>query len=110
MNVIEIVLFLCGHIQELLASLPQPSDMDWDMPIEEDDNETQPVDASTETPSNHDEASMTAAANGEQSSPLPAVDKDFPVVTVISEDGSSIETTQPSASEVLPEETDTELQ
>ncbi|KAM4622159.1 highly divergent homeobox isoform 2-T3 [Polymixia lowei] len=79
--------------QELMASLPQPADQDCNMTPERG---ADPAAMSTETLSNHDESSMTAASSEEPS--LVPANGDYPLVT-INEDGSTTEVTEPSASE-----------
>ncbi|KAM3866804.1 highly divergent homeobox [Diretmus argenteus] len=88
--------------QELMASLPQPADQDWNTTPERG---CQPAAMSTETSSEHEESSMTAESN-EETSLVPA-NEDFPLVT-INEDGSTTEVTEPSASEEQLEEAVTE--
>ncbi|XP_071780016.2 highly divergent homeobox isoform X1 [Centroberyx gerrardi] len=88
--------------QEIMASLPQPADQDWNMTPERG---TQPAAMSTETSSDHDESSTIAASNEEPS--LVPANEDFPLVT-INEDGSTTEVAVPSASEEQLEEAVTE--
>ncbi|XP_029917241.1 highly divergent homeobox isoform X2 [Myripristis murdjan] len=88
--------------QELMAGLPQPADQDWNMTPERG---SQPAAMSTETPSDQDESSMTAASS-EDPSLVPA-NEEFPLVT-INEDGSTAEIAEPSASEEPLEEAVTE--
>ncbi|XP_062281872.1 highly divergent homeobox isoform X1 [Scomber scombrus] len=77
--------------QELIASLPQPSDQDWDMTV---NRGTQPDAMSEDESSNHDE-SPAAGANAVEHAPA---NVNVPLVT-IKEDGSTTEVTEPSASE-----------
>lgn len=79
--------------QELIASLPQPSDQDWDMTVKRG---TQPDAVSEDEFSNHDE-SPAAGASAVDPTQAPANDN-VPLVT-INEDGFTTEVTEPSASE-----------
>uniref|UniRef100_UPI0037E86BBE highly divergent homeobox n=1 Tax=Semicossyphus pulcher TaxID=241346 RepID=UPI0037E86BBE len=88
--------------KELMASLPQPSDQDWDMTVERG---TQPAAVSAEASSNHDE-SPAASANGMEPPMAPAYEK-VPLVT-INEDDTVTEVTEPSASEEQLQEAVTE--
>ncbi|XP_070994737.1 highly divergent homeobox-like isoform X2 [Oncorhynchus clarkii lewisi] len=84
--------------QELLASLPQPADQDWDMSPEGGAN---PISITTNSASNHE--SPLAGSNDE--TPLVNPNKDLPLVTV-NEDGSLIaELNESSVSEELETET-----
>uniref|UniRef100_A0A4W5RAI2 Uncharacterized protein n=1 Tax=Hucho hucho TaxID=62062 RepID=A0A4W5RAI2_9TELE len=84
--------------QELLASLPQPADQDWDMSPEGGDNS---ISITTHSASNHE--SPLAGSNDE--TPLVNPNKDLPLVT-INEDGSLIaELNESSVSEELETET-----
>ncbi|XP_037636653.1 highly divergent homeobox [Sebastes umbrosus] len=71
--------------QELMASLPQPSDQDWDMTVERG---TQP-DAS----SNHNGSPMGPACSAE-----PPANEEVPLVS-LDKDDTTTEVTEPSASE-----------
>ncbi|XP_068570443.1 highly divergent homeobox [Cebidichthys violaceus] len=81
--------------QELVASLPQPSDQDWDMTEERG---TQPVDVSADACSNHNGSPMAGA----ETPPAPA-NEEVPLVPV-NKDDTSTEVTEPSASEEQPQE------
>nr|XP_029512682.1 highly divergent homeobox-like [Oncorhynchus nerka] len=84
--------------QELLASLPQPADQDWDMSPEGGAN---PISITTNSASNHE--SPLAGSNDE--TPLVNPNKDLPLVT-LNEDGSLIaELNESSVSEELETET-----
>ncbi|XP_029627984.1 highly divergent homeobox isoform X1 [Salmo trutta] len=84
--------------QELLASLPQPADQDWDMSPEGGANS---ISLTTHSASNHE--SPLAESNDE--TPLVNPNKDLPLVT-INEDGSLIaELNESSVSEELETET-----
>lgn len=77
-----------------MASLPQPSDQDWDMTVERG---SQPA-ASADESSNHDDSQ----ASGAETPSVPTYE-DVPPVTV-NEDDTTTEVTEPSASEEqLPE-------
>ncbi|XP_041728836.1 highly divergent homeobox isoform X2 [Coregonus clupeaformis] len=85
--------------QELLASLPQPSDQDWDMSPEGGANS---ISTTTQSAANH-ESPLAAGSNDE--TPLVNPNKDLPLVT-INEDGSLIaELNESSVSEELETET-----
>ncbi|KAM7389452.1 hypothetical protein PAMP_023433 [Pampus punctatissimus] len=77
--------------QELIASLPQPLDQDWDMTVERGNL----LDAVSEDESSDHEESPPAGAIDHKR--VPANDN-VPLVT-INEDGSTTEVTEPSASE-----------
>ncbi|XP_038554888.1 highly divergent homeobox isoform X2 [Micropterus salmoides] len=79
--------------QELMASLPQPSDQDWDMAVERG---TQPGAASADASSHHDD-SPGASTNSVETPPAPAYEE-VPLVC-INEDDTITEVTEPSASE-----------
>ncbi|XP_070693281.1 highly divergent homeobox isoform X2 [Pempheris klunzingeri] len=81
--------------QELIASLPQPSDQDWDMTVERG---TQSADVSADAPSDHDD-SPAAGASCAKPPPAPA-HEEVPLVT-IKEDNTTTEVKvrKPSASE-----------
>ncbi|XP_031136027.1 highly divergent homeobox isoform X2 [Sander lucioperca] len=79
--------------QELMASLPQPSDQDWDMTLERG---TQPAAVSADASSNHNGSPM-AGASSEEPPPAPA-NEEVPLVT-IKEDDTTTKVTKPSASE-----------
>ncbi|XP_040903739.1 highly divergent homeobox isoform X2 [Toxotes jaculatrix] len=79
--------------QELMASLPQPSDQDWDTTVERG---SQPSAESADASSDHDD-SPPAGASSVEPPPAPA-NEEVPLVT-INEDGSTTEVTEPSASE-----------
>ncbi|XP_035525224.1 highly divergent homeobox isoform X2 [Morone saxatilis] len=79
--------------QELMASLPQPSDQDWDMNVERG---SQPAAVSADASSDHDDSPATGASNVEPP-PAPAYEE-VPLVT-INEDDTTTEVTEPSASE-----------
>ncbi|XP_019939024.2 highly divergent homeobox isoform X1 [Paralichthys olivaceus] len=88
--------------QELMASLPQPSDQEWDTSVERG---FQLAAESADAYSNHDDSPAAGVSSAE---PLPAVAKeDVPLVT-INEDGSTSEHTEPSASEEEMQEAVTE--
>ncbi|XP_034453998.1 highly divergent homeobox isoform X4 [Hippoglossus hippoglossus] len=78
--------------QELMASLPQPSDQEWDTSVERG---FQLAAESADAFSNHDD------------SPAAVAMEDVPLVT-INEDGSTTEHTEPSASEEQMQEAVTE--
>ncbi|XP_026187107.1 highly divergent homeobox isoform X2 [Mastacembelus armatus] len=88
--------------QELMASLPQPSDQDWDMTVERG---AQPAAESADTSSNHDNSSAAGACSVEP--PLVAANEEVPLVA-INQDVSTTEVTEPSASEELLQEAVTE--
>ncbi|XP_042349592.1 highly divergent homeobox isoform X1 [Plectropomus leopardus] len=79
--------------QELMASLPQPSDQDWDMTVERG---TQPAAVSADASSNHSGSPTTIASSAEPP-PAPA-NEEVPPVT-INKDNTTTEVTEPSASE-----------
>ncbi|XP_044060541.1 highly divergent homeobox isoform X4 [Siniperca chuatsi] len=79
--------------QELMASLPQPSDQDWDVTVERG---TQPAAVSADASSNHND-SPAAGASSVEPPPAPAYEE-VPLVT-INEDDTTTEVTEPSASE-----------
>ncbi|XP_051276500.1 highly divergent homeobox isoform X1 [Dicentrarchus labrax] len=79
--------------QELMASLPQPSDQDWDMNVERG---SQPAAVSADASSDHDDSPAAGASNVEPP-PAPAYEE-VPLVT-INEDDTTTEVTEPSASE-----------
>ncbi|XP_070769550.1 highly divergent homeobox [Enoplosus armatus] len=79
--------------QELMASLPQPSDQDWDMTVERG---TQPAAVSADASFNHDDSQAAGASSAEPPS-APAYEE-IPLVT-INEDNTKTEVTEPSASE-----------
>lgn len=66
-----------------MASLPQPSDQDWDMTVERG---TQPAAVSADASSDHGD------------SPVAPAYEEVPLVT-INEDDTTTEVTEPSASE-----------
>ncbi|XP_029368295.1 highly divergent homeobox [Echeneis naucrates] len=79
--------------QELMASLPQPSDPDWDTTVERG---SQHAAESADTSSNHNNSPVAGASSVE---PLPAsANNEVPLVS-ISDDSSTTEVTEPSASE-----------
>ncbi|XP_070959311.1 highly divergent homeobox-like isoform X2 [Oncorhynchus clarkii lewisi] len=85
--------------QELLASLPQPADQDWDMSPEGGANS---ISITTHSADNHD-SPLAARSNDETPSVNP--NKDLPLVT-LNEDGSLIaELNESSVSEELETET-----
>ncbi|KAK6299424.1 hypothetical protein J4Q44_G00309340 [Coregonus suidteri] len=85
--------------QELLASLPQPSDQDWDMSPEGGANS---ISITTHSAANH-ESPLATGSNDK--TPLVNPNKDLPLVT-INEDGSLIaELNESSVSEELETET-----
>ncbi|XP_031653847.1 highly divergent homeobox isoform X2 [Oncorhynchus kisutch] len=85
--------------QELLASLPQPADQDWDMSPEGGANS---ISITTHSADNHD-SPLAARSNDETSLVNP--NKDLPLVT-LNEDGSLIaELNESSVSEELETET-----
>ncbi|GLD61939.1 highly divergent homeobox [Lates japonicus] len=88
--------------QELMASLPQPSDQDWDMTVERG---SQPAAESADVSSDHND-SPGAGVSGAELLPAPA-NEEVPLVT-INEDGSTTEVTEPSASEEQLQEAVTE--
>ncbi|XP_036932213.1 highly divergent homeobox [Acanthopagrus latus] len=78
--------------QELMASLPHPSDQDWDTTLEE---RTQSAAVSADASSDHDDSPATSTSSVE---PLPAsAYEDIPLVTINEDD--TTEHTEPSASE-----------
>lgn len=79
--------------QELIASLPQPSDQDWDMTVERG---TQPAAVSADASSNHNGSPASGASSAEPP-PAPA-DEEVPLVTM-NKDDTATEVTEPSASE-----------
>ncbi|AWP12406.1 putative highly divergent homeobox [Scophthalmus maximus] len=87
--------------QELMASLPQPSDQDWDTSVERGFHAAESADAS----SNHGDSPAAGASGAD---PLPAAAmEEVPLVT-IKEDRSTTEYTEPSASEEEMQEAVTE--
>ncbi|XP_032383855.1 highly divergent homeobox isoform X2 [Etheostoma spectabile] len=88
--------------QELMASLPQPSDQDWDMTLERG---TLPAAASADASSKHN-GSPAAGASSKEPHPAPA-DEQVPLVT-IKEDDTTTKVTKPSASEEQLQEAVTE--
>ncbi|XP_034739565.1 highly divergent homeobox isoform X2 [Etheostoma cragini] len=88
--------------QELMASLPQPSDQDWDMTLERG---TQPAAVSADVSSNHN-GSPAAGASSKEPHPAPA-NEQVPLVT-IKEDDTTTKVPKPSASEEQPQEAVTE--
>ncbi|XP_023251780.1 highly divergent homeobox [Seriola lalandi dorsalis] len=88
--------------QELMASLPQPSDQDWDATVE---GGCQPADELADISSDHDDSPAAGETSVE---PLPApANEEVPLVT-INDDGSITEVTEPSASEEQVQEAVTE--
>ncbi|XP_039669971.1 highly divergent homeobox isoform X2 [Perca fluviatilis] len=79
--------------QELMASLPQPSDQDWDMTLE---RATQPAAVSADASSNHIGSPMAGTSSEEP--PLAPANEEVPLVT-IKEDDTTTKVTKPSASE-----------
>ncbi|XP_076595643.1 highly divergent homeobox [Chaetodon auriga] len=79
--------------QELMASLPQPSDQDWDMTVERG---AQLAAVSADLSSDHED-SPAAGASTVEPRPAPAYEE-APLVT-INEDDATTEVTVPSASE-----------
>ncbi|XP_041652914.1 highly divergent homeobox isoform X2 [Cheilinus undulatus] len=79
--------------KELMASLPQPSDQDWDMTMEEG---IQSVSVSADASPDHN-GSLSAGANNTEPTLAPSYEK-VPLVAT-SEDQASTEDTEPSASE-----------
>ncbi|KAG7235325.1 hypothetical protein INR49_002773 [Caranx melampygus] len=84
--------------QELMASLPQPSDQDWDTNVERG---SQTAAESADTSSDHDDSPPAGASSVE---PPPALPKEEVPLVTINEDGSTTEVIEPSASEELEEE------
>ncbi|XP_030252052.1 highly divergent homeobox isoform X2 [Sparus aurata] len=78
--------------QELMASLPHPSDQDWDATLEE---RTQSAAISADASSDHDD-SPAASTSSVEPPPAPAYE-DIPLVTINEDD--TTELTEPSASE-----------
>ncbi|XP_073342495.1 highly divergent homeobox [Pagrus major] len=78
--------------QELMASLPHPSDQDWDTTLEE---RNQSAALSADVSSNHDD-SPAASTSSVELPPAPAYE-DIPLVTINEDD--TTEVTEPSASE-----------
>ena len=75
-----------------MASLPHPSDQDWDTTLEE---RTQSAAVSADVSSDHDDSPATSTSSVE---PLPAsAYEDIPLVTINEDD--TTEHTEPSASE-----------
>lgn len=74
-------------IQELIASLPQPSDQSWEMTV---DRGAQLAAESTDASSNHDDSPMGP--------PLGPENEEVPPASV-NEDGSTTVVNEPSASE-----------
>lgn len=84
-----------------MASLPQPSDQDWDTSVERGFHAAESADAS----SNHGDSPAAGASGAD---PLPAAAmEEVPLVT-IKEDRSTTEYTEPSASEEEMQEAVTE--
>lgn len=80
--------------KELMASLPQPSDQDWDMTVERG---THPAAVSADASSNHDDSpAAVGAANNSEPAPVPASEE---VSLVTLNDNTTTEITEPSASE-----------
>nr|XP_020485304.1 highly divergent homeobox isoform X1 [Labrus bergylta] len=77
--------------KELMASLPQPSDQDWDMALE---SGTQPAAVSPDASVDHDDSPAAGANDTEHT---PSYEK-VPLVTK-NEDHTAREVTEPSASE-----------
>lgn len=93
-NIRSIVcVYVCVCLQELIASLPQPSGQDLDMTVE---RATLPDVVSEEKSSFHNET-PTPCATDVDTTQAPA-NKVVPLVT-IEEDDSTTEVTEPSASE-----------
>ncbi|XP_059202824.1 highly divergent homeobox isoform X2 [Centropristis striata] len=89
--------------QELMASLPQTSDQDWDMTVE---TEMQPAAVSADASFNHNGSPMTGASSVE---PLPAPENENEVQLVnINKDDTTDKVTEPSASEEQLQEAVTE--
>ncbi|KAK1904076.1 Highly divergent homeobox [Dissostichus eleginoides] len=84
--------------QELMASLPQPSEQDWDMMV---DRGAQPAAESADASSNHNGSPMTGAGRVE---PPPEMAKEGVPSFTIKKDYTTTKVTEPSASEErLPE-------
>ncbi|KAJ4946402.1 hypothetical protein JOQ06_024069 [Pogonophryne albipinna] len=84
--------------QELMASLPQPSEQDWDMMV---DRGAQPAAESADASSNHNGSPMTGAGRVEPPSEI--AKEEVPSFT-IKKDYTTTKVTEPSASEErLPE-------
>ncbi|XP_033977312.1 highly divergent homeobox [Trematomus bernacchii] len=84
--------------QELMASLPQPSEQDWDMMV---DRGAQPAAESADASSNHNGSPMTGAGRVE---PPPEMAKEEVPSFTIKKDYTTTKVTEPSASEErLPE-------
>lgn len=81
--------------KELVASLPQPSDQDWDMTVERG---THPAAVSADASSNHDDSlAAVGAVNNIEPASVPTSEKVTPVI--LKEDNTATEITEPSASE-----------
>ncbi|CAJ1058272.1 LOW QUALITY PROTEIN: highly divergent homeobox [Xyrichtys novacula] len=92
--------------KELIASLPQHSDQDWDMTVEKG---AHPAAVSPDVSFNHEDSPAAAgAANNMEPTPASASDK-VPMVT-LNEDNTATEVTEPSASEEQIQEAVSELQ
>lgn len=81
-----------------MASLPQPSDQDWDANMERG---SQAAAESADTSSDRDDSPPAGASSVE---PPPALPKEEVPLVTINEDGSTTEVTEPSASEELEDE------
>ncbi|KAM9356850.1 highly divergent homeobox [Symphorus nematophorus] len=77
--------------QELIASLPQPSDQDWDTTVERG---TQPAAVSADVSFNHDDSPAAGTGSVE---PLPV--QEVQLVTINEDHTTITEVTKPSASE-----------
>ncbi|XP_067375132.1 highly divergent homeobox isoform X2 [Channa argus] len=88
--------------QELIASLPQPSDQDWDMTVERG---FQLAAESADATSNHNDSPATGVSGVEP--PSAPANEEVPLVT-INDDGSTTEVTKTSASEEQLQEAVTE--
>lgn len=85
----------CVFFQELMASLPQPSDQDWDMTVERG---AHPTAVSADVSSNHsDSPAAVGVANNMEPAPVPASEEVSRVT--LNEDNIATEITEPSASE-----------
>lgn len=84
--------FFCCF-QELMASLPQPSDQDWDITVERG---ATPFVISGDVSSNHDNSPVASGKSVE--SPLAPVYEEVKLV-LRNKDNKSCEVTEPSASE-----------
>lgn len=81
-----------------MASLPQPSEQDWDMMV---DRGAQPAAESADASSNHNGSPMTGAGRVE---PPPEIAKEEVPSFTIKKDYTTTKVTEPSASEErLPE-------